>query len=68
MVSILVAARWLNSVQESPYAKWAWLQAWHIRDEIYALALAELVNVITINKQTTDYWALGMTYVTTPHT
>ena len=26
------------------YAKLSWLQAWHIRDETYAAALAELVN------------------------
>ncbi|EGH05242.1 transposase Tn3 family protein [Pseudomonas amygdali pv. aesculi str. 0893_23] len=26
------------------YAKLSWLQAWHIRDETYATALAELVN------------------------
>jgi TnpA family transposase len=27
------------------YAKLAWLQAWHIRDDTYSAALAELVNV-----------------------
>ena len=26
------------------YAKLFWLQAWHIRDETYSAALAELVN------------------------
>jgi TnpA family transposase len=26
------------------YAKLSWLQAWHIRDEAYSAALAELVN------------------------
>jgi hypothetical protein len=26
------------------YARLAWLQAWHIRDETYSAALAELVN------------------------
>uniref|UniRef100_B8HZ41 Transposase Tn3 family protein n=1 Tax=Cyanothece sp. (strain PCC 7425 / ATCC 29141) TaxID=395961 RepID=B8HZ41_CYAP4 len=26
------------------YAKLSWLQAWHIRDETYSMALAELVN------------------------
>lgn len=26
------------------YAKLSWLQAWHIRDEIYSAALADLVN------------------------
>lgn len=26
------------------YAKLAWLQAWHVRDETYSTALAELIN------------------------
>jgi len=26
------------------YARLTWLQAWHIRDETYSAALAELVN------------------------
>ncbi len=26
------------------YSKLSWLQAWHIRDETYSAALAELVN------------------------
>ncbi len=26
------------------YAKFSWLQAWHIRDETYSAALAELTN------------------------
>lgn len=33
-----------ESCPGTTYAKLAWLQAWHIRDETYALALAELVN------------------------
>ena len=33
-----------ESCQGITYAKLAWLQAWHIRDETYASALAELVN------------------------
>ncbi|EFJ70714.1 transposase, partial [Escherichia coli MS 198-1] len=32
------------TLQQCPYAKLAWLQAWHTRDETYSTALAELVN------------------------
>ena len=33
-----------ESCPGTTYAKLSWLQAWHIRDETYAAALAELVN------------------------
>ena len=33
-----------DSCPGTTYAKLAWLQAWHIRDETYGSALAELVN------------------------
>ncbi len=33
-----------DSCPGTTYAKLAWLQAWHIRDETYSVALAELVN------------------------
>ena len=33
-----------ESCPGTTYAKLAWLQAWHIRDETYSSALAELVN------------------------
>ena len=33
-----------ESCPGTSYAKLAWLQAWHIRDETYSSALAELVN------------------------
>jgi len=33
-----------ESCPGSSYARLAWLQAWHIRDETYAAALAELTN------------------------
>ena len=36
-----------ESCPGTTYAKLAWLQAWHIRDETYASALAELVNTQT---------------------
>lgn len=40
---------WLSKMSEScpgiTYAKLAWLQAWHIRDDTYSVALAVLTNV-----------------------
>jgi len=33
-----------ESCPGTTYAKLAWLQAWHVRDETYSAALAELVN------------------------
>jgi len=33
-----------DSCPGTTYAKLAWLQAWHIRDDTYADALSELVN------------------------
>ena len=33
-----------ESCPGTTYAKLSWLQAWHIRDETYSAALAELVN------------------------
>jgi TnpA family transposase len=36
-----------ESCPGTTYSKLAWLQAWHIRDETYAPALAELVNAQT---------------------
>ena len=35
-----------ESCPGTTYAKLSWLQAWHIRDETYATALAELVNAV----------------------
>ena len=37
-------AKMAESCSGSTYAKLAWLQAWHIRDETYASALADIVN------------------------
>ena len=34
----------VDSCPGTTYAKLSWLQAWHIRDETYSAALAELVN------------------------
>ncbi len=37
-------AKMAESCPDATYAKLSWLQAWHIRDETYSAALAELVN------------------------
>ncbi|MDR2014828.1 MAG: Tn3 family transposase, partial [Azoarcus sp.] len=42
------------------YAKLSWLQAWHIRDETYSAALAELVNAQS-QQQFASYWGDGTT-------
>ena len=42
------------------YAKLSWLQAWHIRDETYSVALAELVNA-QIRQPFAEFWGDGTT-------
>ncbi|CAM3546471.1 transposase (plasmid) [Xenorhabdus nematophila ATCC 19061] len=42
------------------YAKLAWLQAWHIRDETYSMALAELVNA-QLRHPFAEHWGDGTT-------
>jgi hypothetical protein len=42
------------------YAKLAWLQAWHIRDETYSAGLAELVNA-QFRQPFASYWGDGTT-------
>jgi len=42
------------------YAKLSWLQAWHIRDETYSAALAELVNAQS-RHPFAQYWGDGTT-------
>ena len=42
------------------HAKLAWLQAWHIRDETYSAALAELVNYQTRHRFS-QHWGDGST-------
>ena len=42
------------------YAKLSWLQAWHIRDETYGAALAELVNN-QLQHPFARYWGDGTT-------
>jgi TnpA family transposase len=42
------------------YSKLAWLQAWHIRDETYSAALAEIVNA-QFSQSFVEYWGDGTT-------
>jgi TnpA family transposase len=42
------------------YAKLAWLQAWHIRDETYSAGLAELINA-QFHQPFAAYWGDGTT-------
>ncbi len=49
-----------ESCPGTTYAKLAWLQAWHIRDETYGSALAELVNA-QFRHPFAGYWGDGTT-------
>ncbi len=49
-----------ESCPDASYAKLAWLQAWHIRDETYAAALAELTNA-QYHQPFAAYWGDGTT-------
>jgi TnpA family transposase len=42
------------------YAKLSWLQAWHIRDDSYSAALAELVNT-QLGQSLAEHWGDGTT-------
>lgn len=42
------------------YAKLSWLQAWHIRDETYSSALAEIINTQS-DHSFSSYWGEGKT-------
>ena len=42
------------------YAKLSWLQAWHIRDDTYSLALAKIINKQT-QHHFSSYWGEGKT-------
>ena len=48
-----------ESCPGTTYAKLAWLQAWHIRDETYSAALAELVNAQFCHPFAA-YWGQGV--------
>ncbi|MBK1736114.1 Tn3 family transposase, partial [Halorhodospira abdelmalekii] len=49
-----------ESCPGTTYAKLAWLQAWHIRDETYGAALAELVNA-QLRHSFAEHWGDGTT-------
>lgn len=49
-----------ESCPDTTYAKLSWLQAWHIRDETYSMALAELVNA-QISHAFAAHWGDGTT-------
>lgn len=53
-------AKMAESCPDVTYAKLSWLQAWHIRDETYAIALAELVNA-QCHHPFAAYWGDGTT-------
>jgi TnpA family transposase len=47
-----------ESCPGTTYAKLSWLQAWHIRDETYSAALAELINA-QFRQPFAAYWGDG---------
>lgn len=49
-----------ESCPNTTYAKLAWLQAWHIRDETYSAALAELTNA-QLQQPFSRWWGDGST-------
>jgi hypothetical protein len=49
-----------ESCPGTTYAKLSWLQAWHIRDETYSTALAELVNA-QFRHPFAEHWGDGTT-------
>jgi TnpA family transposase len=49
-----------ESCPGTTYAKLSWLQAWHIRDETYSAALAELVNA-QFRQSFAEHWGDGST-------
>lgn len=53
-------AKMAESCPDATYAKLTWLQAWHIRDETYAAALAELTNA-QFRQPFAAYWGEGTT-------
>jgi TnpA family transposase len=49
-----------ESCPGTTYAKLSWLQAWHVRDETYSAALAELVNA-QFRHAFAEHWGDGTT-------
>jgi TnpA family transposase len=53
-------AKMAESCPGTTYARLAWLQAWHVRDETYSAALAELVNA-QFQQPFATWWGDGTT-------
>jgi TnpA family transposase len=53
-------AKMAESCPGSTYARLSWLQSWHIRDETYSAALAELINA-QFKQPFAAYWGEGTT-------
>jgi TnpA family transposase len=53
-------AKMAESCPGTTYAKLSWFQAWHIRDETYSAALADLVNA-QYRQSFASYWGDGTT-------
>lgn len=53
-------AKMAESCPGTTYAKLAWLQAWHIRDETYSAALSELINA-QFGQPFAENWGDGST-------
>jgi TnpA family transposase len=53
-------AKMAESCRGTTYARLSWLQAWHIREETYPAALAELVNA-QFQQPFSIYWGEGTT-------
>jgi TnpA family transposase len=53
-------AKMAESCPGTTYARLSWLQAWHIREETYSAALAELVNA-QFQQPFSIYWGEGTT-------
>jgi TnpA family transposase len=49
-----------ESCPGTTYAKLSWLQAWHIRDETYSAALAEIINE-QYHQPLAEFWGDGTT-------
>ncbi|MCE2969710.1 MAG: Tn3 family transposase [Burkholderiales bacterium] len=53
-------AKMAESCPGTTYARLSWLQAWHVRDETYSAALAELVNA-QFRHPFAEHWGDGTT-------
>jgi len=57
---LFCATKMAESCPGTTHAKLSWLQAWHIRDETYGAALAELVNT-QLRQPLAAHWGDGST-------